>query len=217
MANSRKSSGLWAILIFLNYLLISLIVSFGQFRELDLFVTNLIQSILPRSLDIPLSALSVLGTFELTLITLILTLWGARVLRPHRLALLIGFGVLVSTETAYKHLLVQLKPPSFLNRYNLPISFPTSSVGTKFAFPSGHMARSTYMIVIYWYLTNKLPDRPNRKIIFLGLFSLGLLMAAAQIYLGGHWLSDIFGGMLLGFGISFCALRLIRSKLPLDS
>jgi len=73
-----------------------------------------------------------------------------------------------------------------------------SVIEHSFSYPSGHTMASTtlYGFIIYLILKSDFPKR--YKVIYscaLGL--LILLVGLSRIYLGAHFFSDVFGGMLL--------------------
>lgn len=225
MAREKRTFDLAAVSVLAIFLVFSLIVGSLALNGLDLSVTKLIQAVIPRFFDTPLSFLSLLGTLEVTSLVLVILIWQVRELRPYWLFLIFGFGALVGVETFSKHFLGQSRPPSIYYRYSLPIVFPTSNVETKYAYPSGHMSRTAFLIVIFWFLVGKRVTVGRRKHYFLGLLSLGLVMAVSRVYLGEHWLTDVIGGAILGTAIglgsfqafSYLGDRLKFIKLPLDS
>jgi undecaprenyl-diphosphatase len=73
------------------------------------------------------------------------------------------------------------------------------------SFPSGHLAVSVAAILIISYLYNL------KKGWFIFSSSLFILfLAFARIYVGMHYLSDVLGGIILGFISSLIIIYLER-------
>jgi len=91
--------------------------------------------------------------------------------------------------------LVQLFKWSLHRPRPIAIYYGVSSWG----FPSGH---TTMSVVIYGFLAILLLRSLNprwRWLPFVFAFGMSLLVAFSRIYLGAHWLSDILGGLALGW------------------
>lgn len=73
---------------------------------------------------------------------------------------------------------------------------------SSYSFPSGHSALiMTFicsMIVVYAFSSQKIPLS-----IKLGFCFLFVMIAGGRIYLGVHYFSDVFTGLLLGYGTTF--------------
>lgn len=103
----------------------------------------------------------------------------------------IGFESLMALSFSYtltetiKHLVSRPRPFQVLNSISLAIEPPAES-----SFPSGHTATSfAVAIIIYLHMPKK-----------YGVLALILasVMGFSRVYLGVHYPSDVFGGLLLG-------------------
>ena len=73
-----------------------------------------------------------------------------------------------------------------------------------FSYPSGHMMASTtgYGFLIYLIIVSNMPKK--YKIFYSCFLSILILcVGISRIYLGAHYFSDIFGGMILSSSILF--------------
>jgi len=82
-----------------------------------------------------------------------------------------------------KHLLGRARPEDIL---------VTSDVGS---FPSGHVANAATLAIALWLLS------PRRWVAVLAGCWIAL-MAFARTYVSAHWLTDTFGGALIGSGVA---------------
>ena len=91
--------------------------------------------------------------------------------------------VVTLIEIAVKSMVPQAQPPEELSRSDDVV--PLLHVTFAGAFPSGHVARIAFLAGIA-----RIPT---------WLAALGVsLMMVSRVYLGDHWISDVFGGLLLG-------------------
>lgn len=84
------------------------------------------------------------------------------------------------------------------------------TLGTPNSFPSGHVARVTFLA----FLTSAIwPWRAVR----VGAAAVVMITLWARVYIGDHWLSDGLGGVVLGAAlgaIAFAAIRRARADRP---
>lgn len=189
-------SGAVALLAFL----VMLFLEVKQvFVVLDPAVTKFFQNIFPRTLDIPFSIFSLLGSFEITALgVLAIALWVFR--RQKRIFYsLIFFGGILMFEFIGKLFLYHPGPPPVFFRYSIPFVFPTSYVHTNYSFPSGHVSRTLFLAVVTAFIV-------RRRLVSLAAVLFSLVMIFSRIYLGEHWFSDVLGGLFLGSSMGFLAL-----------
>jgi undecaprenyl-diphosphatase len=173
--------------------------------------TQLFQSFGHRNLDMPLSFLSLLGSFEITVLFLAV-LGGWVYIRTKKIYYALGFFFMILVfEFIGKLFLYHPSPPSDYFRYSLPFSFPTSYVQTSFSFPSGHMSRTIYLSVLGSGLAAHFIKNKKQAWLIAGLlFTNVVLMFYSPVYLGGHWLSDVIGGLFLGSAFAFMTLAYLK-------
>lgn len=189
-----------SILLLTGFALFSFLVFLRLSSAVDVLATELLQILIPRLFDTPFSVLSLLGTFEVTTIILLFFLLKSKLSWLQMGVLFTGFVAILGIETTLKHLLQHPRPPSNYHRYDLPIFLPTSRVETPFAYPSGHLSRTAFLLVIAFFL---LPRKNKTNDPAVALLTVGFLMAVSRVYLGEHWTSDVIGGSLLGSGVGY--------------
>lgn len=80
------------------------------------------------------------------------------------------------------------------------------------SFPSGHTANTTALVIaVALVLSERLPSRGARRMVFGGAALLVSLMGWSRLALNVHWLSDVLAGWLLGTGTAFiCTLIVLQ-------
>lgn len=191
------------------FLIFSVLVISGIFTQTDQFITVTIQNYLAKALDTPLSFLSLLGTFEITTLFLIIVLFFLKLRRS--LIVLFMFGLGMGVELLGKVFLYHPGPPKTFFRYNLHIIFPSGYVQTGHSFPSGHSFRTAFLALLISYLIfqSKKLSTKTKKLLTALSFLLLFLMLVSRVSLGEHWTTDVIGGLFLGLGLGYLSIFLL--------
>lgn len=194
--------GMVALLIFLSILFLEVKQIFAVF---DPAVTRILQSLWPRTLDIPLSFFSLLGSFEIISLGVIgLGLWVFR--RQKKIFYSLAFfGGILMFEFVGKLFLYHPGPPSDFFRYSIPFAFPTSYVHTNYSFPSGHVSRTIFLALVSVFVL-------RRWWVSSAAVLFSLVMVFSRVYLGEHWASDTLGGIFLGLAMGFFTLSYYEQR-----
>jgi membrane-associated phospholipid phosphatase len=181
--------------------LLAWIASLPLMHRVDEVSTRWLQRAAPLP-DVPASVIVRLGNAEI-LIPAVAVAAGLVFLRNRasgiagmRLAAgLVAASILAVT---LKHIVVHPGPPEYLVRLVLPGGL---YIETPYSFPSGHTLRVTL-----------LAGTALRRTRVAGLLVLGMMLAL--MYLGNHWLSDVLGGLCLGWVLIEAGqvLRTARSR-----
>ena len=165
-----------------------------------------LQSLFPRSVDVPFSLLSVLGSAEVTgVIFLCIVLYAPA---DNRLSLVFLFGLATLIEMIGKTFIDQPAPPDVVYRYVpiLPLVL-SEKVTSEFSFPSGHALRTIFIVMV---LVNMISasrlTRAKKYLLFVVLGMIEIIMLVSRVYLAEHWTTDVIGGTMLGTAFALIAL-----------
>ncbi len=185
------------------FLALAALVALGATREIDLATTLALQSFASDPLDVLVNWHTLLGQLAVTLpvaALLAVVAWrrygGWAWLGP--LAILATAAI----ELVFKFGLVHPGPPEELTRdlFN-PLGV---RVDAPSAFPSGHMARLTFLAVL---VAGMFASRAAWTVA--GAFVAASVLA--RVYIGDHWASDVIGGAALGLAVAAAALAWMRA------
>lgn len=103
-------------------------------------------------------------------------------------------GVWIGVTLLGRTLTAAFKESFAIPRPELVMQPPVSG-----AFPSGHTSMITVFVGLLVLMMLPRLAVPRQKALLSAAFVLITLVAGARLYLGVHWLSDILGGLLLGW------------------
>ncbi|HLN88521.1 MAG TPA: phosphatase PAP2 family protein [Candidatus Binatia bacterium] len=190
----------------LVFLLVFLLITFFRtsFNSVDVEVNLWIPSIQSGPLTIFAEGVAVIfDTTSLIIMSLaISTVLYLKNYKTHALLFLVAMGgdaLLVSVAKILDH-----------------VARPANGIlfDTSFSYPSGHSAgvivfcgMLAYFAWWHWRSTR------SRALIGAGIVAVAAIVGFDRVYLNVHWLSDVFGGWLLGaFWLSFIVLVFVQLR-----
>jgi undecaprenyl-diphosphatase len=178
------------------YLSLCLLLVGHKLKGLDRQITVASQTIAIRALDYVFSVFTLLGSIELTTLVLLVFCWWLWKHGQTHAALVLFFLFVFgnAVELAFKQRL-EARPPE-LTFYRGVFGLTLLSVKTRYAFPSGHILRTTFLALVLGAFLRARLARFSWQIPFVLTFFV-LVMAYSRIYIGDHWFSDVLGGMAL--------------------
>lgn len=209
MKNKRLLSAIAGFILLAGFTMVSYMVKKGYFKNFDFSTTVRLQNHISRRFDMPFSLFSLLGSFEFTLailagLFLVLLIWKRKIFFGAFL-----FFLILVVEVLGKIVIYHPGPPYMFFRYALGFAFPSSYIHTNYSYPSGHMARTAFLVVvgiamILIFIRNK----ASRLFVVAGLLGVFGTMFLSRVYLGEHWFSDVLGGFLLGSSLALLGVAL---------
>ncbi len=194
-------------LVLLLFGVFSYAVDKGILRSFDFDTTIRLQNHIPRRFDLFLSYFSLLGSAEATTFILLVLLLGLALIKKQIFIGFVFFFVAVFVEIIGKTYVINPAPPFFLLRNNLGLTFPSFYIHTNYSYPSGHMTRTAFLvIVLLFFIISSNVSRLNKYIFGFSTAFIGIVMFISRIYLAEHWFSDVFGGLLLGTAFALVGL-----------
>jgi membrane-associated phospholipid phosphatase len=198
MKNRHLSILLWGAAIFIAFLFFSYLVHKNLFTQLDFDTTVRLQNKMPMLFATPFSVLSLVGSFEIVL-ALLLIFW-AFIKKLKFIFVLFFFGLIHLIELFSKAFVSHPGPPFLFFKYDLGFTFPSSYIQPGSSYPSGHLARTAFIAVLFAFIIycSKKLSATQKRLLYCLIVIIAGLMFTSRIYLGEHWLSDVIGGSLLG-------------------
>jgi undecaprenyl-diphosphatase len=126
--------------------------------------------------------------FLILSIILLILLWGSKRMKDLWLSVIVLAGGSAIGEV--------LKMAFIKER---PVGYLISESG--YSFPSGHALKATLFLVLLIYLyKNEIKNIAWRRFFIIVCWALIVLVSFSRLYLGVHWIGDVFGGFFLGLG-----------------
>src|SRR3989344_7908491 len=138
------------ILVFLLFVLFSYLTNKDLFTQFDFDNTVKLQDNISRRFDTPFSTLSLIGSFEISSLLLLILIVirkkisGIFVFVPYIMAIFI--------ELYGKIFVIHPGPPYLFFRNDIPFSFPSSYVQPGSSYPSGHSTRTLFISVVLIFM-----------------------------------------------------------------
>lgn len=203
--------------IFAIFVLFSYIVHKNILVQFDFDSTVRLQDHISRRFDLFFSYFSVMGSFEVMTVILLVILGFRR--RIKDIIYLFGFGMILLFELFGKLFVDHPGPPFRFARYVSLVQFPTEYVPhPSGSYPSGHAGRTLFVSTIFIGFVLGSPKLPLyvKSLIISGVLIFDLIMLVSRVYLGEHWTTDVIGGTLLGISLGLFA-RIMESLFTKDN
>lgn len=194
---------------FILFLIVTYLVRINFFYSFDYFITYTLQNSLGSFLNLPFSIFSILGSFEVTVIFWsILFIYFIFKKRYFTATTTVLFFAGLLTEAFGKLEIYHKQPPISFYRGVIKLPLPSGLITqaiTDNSYPSGHILRTTFLVVIVFFLI-KHSNFKFKTILNISLVIYLIIMFISRVYLGEHWVSDTIGGLLLGASLAFIVL-----------
>ncbi len=196
----RDKKGIYKNFLFLSLLLILfLFLSLGFLNYIDLIISENISNLwnpLLNSFFIIVSQY-IFDTKVLCVFAVLFFLFNFKKDRIKSFIFLFIVGLTAVISEGAKYLFSKPRPMDSL------------ILESSYSFPSSHSSISfVFFILIYFYFEDKIKNK--KLFLFFNIFLI-LLIGFSRIYLNVHYLSDVFGGYLLG-AIILIFLKKVKYK-----
>jgi undecaprenyl-diphosphatase len=202
------------IAILLAFIILSVLVHFHFLSSMDSFIFNATSGFNPdQSLLYTFVVISSFGeVVNLILVAIILTI--IRRTRKMGMILMITIMTLAILVSYMKPLIAQPNPPESQRLPNLPKGFQLESdslltEARSFSYPSNHTAIITSLA----YVVGTIVQLKSKKYAQV-LWILPPMLMLSNLLLGLNYLSDLFGGLLLGLVISITLSNILKLEVP---